>query len=177
MLALLEAITVDELAEIIKEFGELRGAYRVARGILQALHEGALHTTLDLHRVITAQIRPAQLRAMNVSPSTLVFQALRIAVNDELTHLSAALNEAVAAARPGGRVAFISFHSLEDRIIKRGLKRLADPCVCPPGLPVCACHKTPEVKILTLKPRRASARECALNPRARSASLRAACAL
>ncbi len=173
----LAAQTVDSLTRVLQDYGELKGAYRVAKGILEAFESGRLHTTGDLNAVVLAHINQGLLRKMNVSPSTLVFQALRIAINDELTHLEAALHAALECVRPGGRIAFMCFHSLEDRIIKRGFRQLVSPCVCPPGLPMCACHKKPRIEVVTRKPLRASAEECEANPRARSAILRAATVL
>lgn len=171
---LLETLDAEQLTQIIRDYGELKGAFRIANGILDAFHAGTLTSTRALHDVVLASMNPALMRKLNVSPATLVFQALRIAVNDELAHLERALHAAVSCVSPGGRVVFICFHSLEDRIIKQGLRKLENPCTCPPALPRCACGKKPKVRILTSKPRRASPEECEANPRARSAVLRAA---
>lgn len=167
----------ESLTRVLQDYGELKGAFRIANGILDAFAADALHTTGDLNTVVLEYINPGLLRKMNISPSTLVFQALRIAINDELTHLEAALHAAISCVRPGGRVAFMCFHSLEDRIIKQGLRAMVNPCICPSGLPICACGKQPRVKLVTRKPMRASPEECAANPRARSAMLRAATVL
>ena len=117
---------------------------------------------------------PTPARFGDGHPAKRVFQALRIAVNDELGELEAALPAAVAMLRPGGRIAVISFHSLEDRIVKRFFAAAAKGCTCPPELPVCVCGKEPELRLLTRKPIRPSATEVADNPRAGSARLRAA---
>ena len=116
---------------------------------------------------------PKKARAKGGHPAKRVFQAIRIEVNEELTILEGALTAAVRALRPGGRLAVITFHSLEDRIVKKTLKRFAQGCICPPHTPVCVCGHTPELRLIG-KPQMASAVECAENPRAKSAKLRTA---
>lgn len=164
----------ESLARIIKEYGELKGSFRVAKAILEALHDGKLENTTQLAEVVVKALNPALMRKLNVHPATLVFQALRIALNEELLHLERALHAAVDCVKPGGVIAIMCFHSLEDRIIKQGFRALANPCTCPSSLPTCACGQKPRVEILTRKPLKASGQECERNPRARSAVLRAA---
>ena len=113
-------------------------------------------------------------RKQTINPATLVFQALRIALNDELSHLEKAVEQVPEVVKVDGFAAFISFHSLEDRIVKQGFRELANNCVCPQGLPMCACGARSMVEIITRKPLRPSEREVELNPRARSALLRVA---
>ena len=124
-------------------------------------------------RLCQAAAIPAPARFGEGHPAKRVFQALRIAVNDELGALEAALPAAIEMLRPGGRVAVISFHSLEDRIVKHTFRQLAKGCTCPPDFPVCVCGHAPELRVLTPRPVRPSAREAALNPRSASARLRA----
>ena len=135
--------------------------------------EGPIETTGQLVEIIKAAI-PTRARRRGPHPARRTFQALRIAVNDELGALEQAVHAALDSLRPGGRLAVITFHSLEDRIVKKVLANAAAGCVCPPGLPQCACGKTPQIKMLPGKPVRAEAAELAENPRARSAKLRAA---
>ena len=132
-----------------------------------------IETTSQLVDVIDAAI-PKKLRAKDGShPARRTFQALRIAVNDELDPLAPALRDLVSLLVPGGRIAVIAFHSLEDRIVKNCFRDLADPCTCPKNLPVCVCGRKPVLRLLTRKPVTASDAELAENPRARSAMLRA----
>lgn len=164
----------ESLARIIKEYGELKGSFRVAKAILEAFHRQEIEDTAQLAEIVVKALNPGLMRKLNVHPATLVFQALRIAINEELVHLERALHAAVSSVRPGGVIAMMCFHSLEDRIIKQGFRALANPCTCPPALPTCACGQKPRVEILTRKPLKASKEECEQNPRARSAVLRAA---
>ena len=144
---------------------------QIARAIARRRRREPFERTGDLVETIKAAI-PAPARFGDGHPAKRVFQALRIAVNDELGALEAALPAAIEMLRPGGRVAVISFHSLEDRIVKHYLRELARGCTCPPDFPVCVCGHEPEVRILTPRPVRPSAREAALNPRSASARLR-----
>jgi 16S rRNA (cytosine1402-N4)-methyltransferase len=162
-----------DLASIFRRYGEERYSTQIARAIVRRRADQPLERTGELVDVIKAAI-PTPARFGDGHPAKRVFQALRIAVNDELGSLEAALPAALAMLRPGGRLAVISFHSLEDRIVKRFLAERAKGCTCPPDFPVCVCGKEPEVRILTRKPVRPSARELDLNPRASSARLRAA---
>jgi 16S rRNA (cytosine1402-N4)-methyltransferase len=162
-----------ELTRIFRSYGEERYAKQIARAILRRRREQPFERTGELVETIKAAI-PAPARFGDGHPARRVFQALRIAVNDELTALEDALPAAVELLRPGGRLAVISFHSLEDRIVKRFLREQERGCTCPPDFPVCVCGNEP---ILRATPRRAirpSSRETAANPRAASARLRAA---
>jgi 16S rRNA (cytosine1402-N4)-methyltransferase len=160
-----------ELARIFRQYGEERFARPIARAIVQRRRKRPFERSGDLVDTIKAAI-PAPARFGDGHPAKRVFQALRIAVNDELDALQAALPAAFEMLRPGGRLAVISFHSLEDRIVKQAFRRWARGCICPPELPVCVCGHEPELRVLTPKPIRPSAREAALNPRAASARLR-----
>jgi 16S rRNA (cytosine1402-N4)-methyltransferase len=162
-----------ELATIFRRFGEERYATQIARAIGRRRREHEITRTGELVDVIKNAI-PTPARFGDGHPARRVFQALRIAVNDELGALESALPDAVRMLRPGGRLAVISFHSLEDRIVKRFLRDQARGCVCPPDFPICVCGHEPVVRELTRKAVRPSAAELALNPRASSARLRAA---
>jgi 16S rRNA (cytosine1402-N4)-methyltransferase len=162
-----------ELATMFRRYGEERYARQIARGIVRRRRETPIERTGQLVDVVRASI-PAPARFGDGHPAKRVFQALRIEVNHELDSLEAGLPAAFEMLRPGGRLAVISFHSLEDRIVKRFLRHLARGCTCPPELPVCVCGHEPELRILTPKPVRPSERETEENPRAGSARLRAA---
>ena len=162
-----------ELTEIFRSYGEERYARQIAKRIVRERREHPFETTGELVETIKAAI-PTPARFGDGHPARRVFQALRIAVNDELGALEAALPAALEMLAPGGRIAVISFHSLEDRIVKRFLRDRARGCTCPPEFPVCVCGKEPEARILTPKPVRPSASEVDHNPRAGSARLRAA---
>jgi 16S rRNA (cytosine1402-N4)-methyltransferase len=162
-----------ELATIFRRYGEERYARQIARGITRRRSEEPFERTGQLVDVVRASI-PAPARFGEGHPAKRVFQALRIAVNHELESLEAGLPAAFEMLRPGGRMAVISFHSLEDRIAKRFLRDLARGCTCPPEFPICVCGREPELRILTPKPVRPSPREIDENPRAASARLRAA---
>ncbi len=158
-----------DLAEIIRDFGEERRAYPIARAILDARDSGRLRTTTDLANAVRST-RPEK----RVKTLARVFQALRIAVNRELDNLASGLEGAVEILRPGGRVVVISYHSLEDRIVKRHFANCERPCVCPRDLPTCVCGKVPTLKVITRHVVTPGPAEVAANPRARSAKLRAA---
>ena len=162
-----------ELTLIFRRYGEERYARQIARQIARRRAELPFERTGELVDAIKAAI-PTPARFGEGHPAKRVFQALRIAVNDELGALEAALPAAVRMLRPGGRLAVISFHSLEDRIVKNFLRDEAKGCTCPPDFPICVCGKEPELRLLTRKPVRPSARELAENPRSASARLRAA---
>jgi len=162
-----------ELARIFRRFGEERYAGPIARAIVRRRAERVFFRTGDLVDVIKLAI-PTPARFGEGHPAKRVFQALRIAVNDELGQLEAALPAAVEMLRPGGRLAVISFHSLEDRIVKQFMVERAKGCTCPPDFPVCVCGKQPELRLLTRKPVRPSAAELDLNPRSASSRLRVA---
>jgi 16S rRNA (cytosine1402-N4)-methyltransferase len=161
-----------DLATIFKRFGEERYARQIARAIVRRRKERPFERTGDLVDTIRAAI-PAPARFGDGHPAKRVFQALRIAVNDELASLEAALPAAFAMLRPGGRMAVISFHSLEDRIVKRFMRDLERGCECPPDFPVCVCGREPQLRPVVRKAVRPSAAEVAANPRAASARLRA----
>jgi 16S rRNA (cytosine1402-N4)-methyltransferase len=162
-----------ELTRIFRSYGEERYARQIARAVVRRRAEQPFERTGELVDTIKAAI-PTPARFGDGHPAKRVFQALRIAVNDELGELEAALPAAVAMLRPGGRIAVISFHSLEDRIVKRFFAAGAKGCTCPPELPICVCGREPELRLLTRKPIRPSSVEVAANPRAGSARLRAA---
>jgi 16S rRNA (cytosine1402-N4)-methyltransferase len=160
-----------DLATIFKRYGEERYARQIARAVVRRRKEQRFERTGDLVETIRAAM-PAPARFGDGHPAKRVFQALRIAVNDELGSLEAALPAAFRMLRPGGRLAVISFHSLEDRIVKRFMRGLERGCECPPDFPVCVCGKEPQLRPLARKPIRPSARELAANPRSASARLR-----
>jgi 16S rRNA (cytosine1402-N4)-methyltransferase len=162
-----------ELELIFRRYGEERYARPIARAIVRRRAERPFERTVDLADTIKHAI-PTPARFGDGHPAKRVFQALRIAVNDELGALEAALPAAVRMLRPGGRIAVISFHSLEDRIVKRFFREQARGCTCPPEFPICNCGKEPVLRDLTRKPVRPTVRELEANPRASSAKLRAA---
>ena len=162
-----------ELETIFRKYGEERYARPIARAIVRRRSEAPIERTGQLVDVVRASI-PAPARFGEGHPAKRVFQALRIEVNHELESLEAGLPAAFEMLRPGGRLVVISFHSLEDRIVKRFLRDRARGCTCPPELPICLCGHEPELRILTPKLVRPSAREVDHNPRASSARLRAA---
>jgi len=169
---LLATIDVAELTRILRELGEERHARRVARRIV----ERRPADTAELARVVQDALRGTTPpgRRERIDPATRTFQALRMAVNDEVGELEAWLREVPALLAPGGVAVAISFHSIEDRLVKRAFKAWATGCVCPPRLPVCVCGQLAAFEILTTRPLRATAEELLANPRARSAKVRAA---
>jgi 16S rRNA (cytosine1402-N4)-methyltransferase len=166
---LLERVSEKELARIIAEFGEERRSHPIARSILDARDAGELNSTSDLAAAVIAT-KPSH-RNKTLSR---VFQALRIAVNGELDNLRAGLEGAVEVLKPGGRVVAISYHSLEDRIVKQYFARCERPCTCPRDIPECVCGKKPTLRVITRKVVVPGDSEVAKNPRARSAKLRVA---
>ncbi|NLL43713.1 MAG: 16S rRNA (cytosine(1402)-N(4))-methyltransferase RsmH [Firmicutes bacterium] len=160
-----------ELNRIISEYGEERWAARIAEFVVAERASRPINTTGDLVSVIKKAI-PLGARAKGPHPARRTFQALRIAVNDELEALKSALEQAVEVLQPGGRLAVITFHSLEDRIVKEYFQSLLGKCTCPPDLPVCVCDNQPVVSLVNRKPIEASPRELESNARARSAKLR-----
>lgn len=163
----------EELRRILTDYGEERYAGAIARAICRRRETEPINTTFELVEVIRKAMPPQALREKQ-HPAKRSFQAIRIAVNDELGALPPMLTAAVDALVPGGRIAVISFHSLEDRIVKRTLQELARGCICPPEFPVCICGRKPKIEILTRKPVVSGAAEIEENPRARSAKLRVA---
>ena len=163
----------EELRRILFEYGEERYAPAIARRIVQSRGQQPIETTLELVDIIKSAMPPQALREKQ-HPAKRSFQAIRIAVNGELDALSPMLEAATAHLNRGGRLAVISFHSLEDRIIKKTLQELATGCTCPPEFPVCVCGKKPKLKLVSRKPIVSGEEELEHNPRARSAKLRVA---
>ncbi len=163
----------DELTQIIREYGEENWANRIAKFIVEARSEKPLETTYQLVDIIKNAI-PASARKDGPHPAKRTFQAIRIEVNNELKIIEKTIEDAFSVMNKGGRVAIITFHSLEDRIVKNTFKKLAQGCICPPEFPVCICNNKPKVKIISRKPILPSEREITDNPRARSAKLRIA---
>ena len=163
----------EELRRILYEYGEERYAPAIARAIVRARENAPVKTTLELVDLIKSAMPPAALREKQ-HPAKRSFQAIRIAVNGELDALPPMLKAASDTLNPGGRLAVITFHSLEDRIITRTMRDLARGCTCPPEFPVCICGNRPKMKVLTRKPIVSGAAELNENPRARSAKLRVA---
>lgn len=170
---LVNNLSEEELKEIIKEYGEERWAGRIARFIVKEREKKRIKTTLELVEIIKKAI-PAPARREGPHPAKRTFQALRIAVNNELEILESAVCDAVDCLASGGRIAVITFHSLEDRIVKNIFRKLENPCVCPSDFPICICNQKPKLKILTKKPLVPEEKEIIKNPRARSAKLRVA---
>ncbi len=162
-----------ELTRVIKEYGEEKWAARIARFIVDKRCEQPVNTTFELVDIIKAAI-PASARREGGHPAKRTFQALRIEVNKELEVLKTGLESAIKWLAPGGKIAVISYHSLEDRIVKDTFKKAANPCTCDPSLPVCVCGKVPILKILTRKPLVPTSEEIEQNPRAHSAKVRIA---
>jgi 16S rRNA (cytosine1402-N4)-methyltransferase len=162
-----------DLQTIFRRYGEERYARQIAKAIVRRRRQEPFERTADLVETIRAAI-PAPARFGEGHPAKRVFQALRIAVNDELGALEVALPAAFSMLRPGGRLAVISFHSLEDRIVKQFLREEERGCVCPPDFPVCVCGREPKLRALNRRPIKAGAAELAANPRASSGRLRAA---
>lgn len=165
--------TEEELKNIIKEYGEERWASRIASFIVREREKHPISTTFELVDIIKSAI-PAAARREGPHPAKRTFQAIRIAVNRELDEIKNAIPDIVDVLNPGGRVCIITFHSLEDRIVKETFKKLANPCTCPPELPVCVCNNKPKITIITRKPIVPGEKELEENPRARSAKLRVA---
>ena len=167
---LLATISEAALAGLLIRYGEEPAARRIAREIARRRSVAPLRTTGQLHAAVWSAAGGRH--GSPIDPATRTFQALRIAVNDELGQLERVLPQALALLKPGGRLAVITFHSLEDRLVKQHFARAAATCICPPGLPECRCGHQPEVRLLWRKPRTATTAELVNNPRARSAKLR-----
>ena len=181
---LLNESTAEELVSIFKEYGEERFARRIVRHIVAQRTEKPITTTIELAEIVR-RAYPHKIRSgkaassshrkgARLHPATRVFQALRIQVNGELENLSLGLDAAVSVLKPGGCLCVISFHSLEERIVKRRFRTLAKVCICPPKTPICICDHRQLLRVLTKAPIQPSANEVAANPRARSAKLRVA---
>ncbi len=169
---LVNSLSRTELAKLIREYGEERRAGAIARAIEKARARRPITTTVQLAEIVSSVFPPYPPR--RIHPATLTFQALRISVNDEITALREGVRQAISLLKPGGRIAVISFHSIEDRVVKQAFAAAAKPCVCPPKMPVCTCGRKPLLKVLTPHPVTAGPEEVALNPASRSAKLRAA---
>lgn len=161
----------EELYKVIKEYGEEKFAKRIANFIVKAREKEEIKTTFELVDIIKAAI-PAKARREGPHPAKRTFQAIRIEVNGELRILDKAIRDGVEKLNKGGRMAIITFHSLEDRIVKTVYKDLQNPCTCPKEFPICTCGKKPTVKLITRKPIDPSKEEVEMNPRSRSAKLR-----
>jgi 16S rRNA (cytosine1402-N4)-methyltransferase len=169
---LVNTLSRGELARIIREYGEENRAGAIARAIEKARSRGPITRTVQLAEIVSSVFPPYPLR--RIHPATLTFQALRIAVNDELGSLREGLGSLIQVVKPGGRIVVITFHSLEDRIVKQTFVSEAKGCVCPPKMPVCACGRKPVLKVTTHRPIMAGQAEVESNPAARSAKLRGA---
>ncbi len=161
----------EELKRILYTYGEERYAPQIAAAICRRRQEAPIETTLELVDIIRSAMPAAALREKQ-HPAKRSFQAIRIAVNDELGSVEKVMRDAIPALNPGGRLAIITFHSLEDRIVKVGMADAAKGCTCPPNFPVCVCGNKPKVKIISRKPITSTDEELERNPRARSAKLR-----
>lgn len=163
----------DALATIFTQFGQERWAKRIARQIVGARKRRSISTTSQLAEIVLDAIPPKS-TGWRIHPATRVFQALRIYINDELKNLHSGICCAASALKPGGRLCIISFHSLEDRIVKEQFRTLSRACICPPKTPICVCQHTPTLQILTKRPIAPTPDEVRRNPRSRSAKLRVA---
>ncbi len=169
--AVVNTWSYEELKRILYEYGEERYAPQIASAICKRREQAPVRTTLELVDIIRSAMPPAALREKQ-HPAKRSFQAIRIAVNDELGAVSQVMRDAIPCLNPGGRLAVITFHSLEDRIVKNAMAEAAKGCTCPPSFPVCVCGKKPKVRLITRKPIASGEEELARNPRARSAKLR-----
>ena len=163
----------EALTGVFREYGEEKAAYRIAEDIVRTRKVKPIESTFELVKIIERHY-PANPRKRSGHPAKRVFQALRIEVNDELDGLSEAIERTTLRLKPGGRIAVITFHSLEDRIVKNVFKELEKDCTCPKNFPVCVCGKRKEIEVLTKKPITAGEEELTKNPRAASAKLRIA---
>lgn len=168
---LVNTLTWQELARILSQYGEEKSAVRIAKGIVAAREENPITTTLQLAEVVRQSV-PAAVRREPGHPARKTFQALRIQVNGELDRLSEGLNAAFSLLKPGGRLAVITFHSLEDRIVKKRMAEWCQGCICPPDFPVCVCGRTPKAELLYKRGLSPSEEELKENPRSRSSRLR-----
>ena len=171
---LLASLDAAELTALFRRYGEEPKAGRIARAIVEARKTAPIVTAEELATLVERVAPPDPRKPRRIHPATRVFQALRIAVNEELDALQAGLTAALDLLRPGGRLVVLSYHSLEDRIVKRFIQAERRGCICPPQLPVCVCGRNPRLRLVTNPSLTPSAAEIAANPRARSARLRAA---
>jgi 16S rRNA (cytosine1402-N4)-methyltransferase len=170
---LIAKLSVDDLTRMIQNYGEEPMARRIAHAIAVRRKAASLQSTQELSELVLLAL-PPRARRQDIHPATRTFQALRIAVNEELTSLRQALGEGMNILQPHGRFCVISFHSLEDRIVKEAFRKGEYPCTCPIAMPVCSCGKLPVLKVVTRRPLRPREEEARLNPRARSARMRTA---
>ncbi len=171
---IVNSLDAAKLAILFREYGEERWAKRIAQRLVQVRRQTSILTSRQLADIVVAAIPKKSVVRQKIHPATRVFMALRIAVNHELERLEEFLESAAAYLNPGGRLCILSFHSLEDRIVKQTFRMLAQGCHCPPAMPQCACGRQPVIRNLTRKAIRPSAEEVRTNPRARSTRLRAA---
>ena len=169
---LLVKLSDEELTSVIKEYGEERYSKRIVRAIRKAQGQKPVSTTLDLSDIISSVTLSS--RPTKIHPATRTFQALRIVVNNELEHIKTALSDSLEILRGSARIMVISFHSLEDRIVKNFFKSEEKGCICPPKIPICACGHKPRLKIVTRRPIAPAVEEVRRNSRASSAKLRVA---
>jgi 16S rRNA (cytosine1402-N4)-methyltransferase len=167
------SFTQSELEKIIRFYGEEKMAARIAKAISQKRQLSPIKTTVELAALVTDTI-PVRNKRQKIHPATKTFQAIRIAVNHELDNIQPAIGSSAEVLKTGGRLCVISFHSLEDRLVKNELRTLAGGCICPKDIPFCVCQKEAKLKIITRKALRPSPEEIEFNPRARSAKLRVA---
>ncbi|MCD2345204.1 16S rRNA (cytosine(1402)-N(4))-methyltransferase RsmH [Clostridium guangxiense] len=163
----------NKLYEVIRNYGEEKFAKRIAQFIVNKRNEGDINSTLELVEIIKSAI-PAKFRRQGPHPAKRTFQAIRIEVNGELEILNSTIEDGVDKLADSGRMCIITFHSLEDRIVKNKFKELKNPCICPPDIPMCVCGRIPKIEIITRKPVEPSEYEISINPRSRSAKLRVA---
>ena len=168
---IINTYTETELYRMIRDYGEDPFAKNIAKHIVRAREQAPVETTMQLAEIIRQAI-PARIRSKGGHPAKQTFQAVRIELNRELDVLKASLSDMIDALSPGGRMAVITFHSLEDRIVKQAFRTAENPCICPPDFPVCMCGRKSRGRVLTGKPLTASEEEAEENPRARSAKLR-----
>ncbi len=170
---IINSFTQKELEKIIRFYGEEKMAARIAKVISYKRQLSPIKTTVELAAVVAGAM-PAKNKRQKIHPATKTFQAIRIAVNHELDNIQPAIGNSAEVLKTGGRLCVISFHSLEDRLVKNELRALAGGCVCPKDIPFCVCQKEAKLKVITRKALRPSAKEIEVNPRARSAKLRVA---
>jgi 16S rRNA (cytosine1402-N4)-methyltransferase len=168
---LVNEMTMEEISRVLKMYGEERWSRRIAKKIVESRKDSPIETSAELARIVSLAI-PKKFHPVRIHPATKTFQALRIAVNNELENIRELMEKAVYRLKVGGRLVIISFHSLEDRLIKTHFQKLSSPCVCPPGMPVCGCGKKRVLKVLTRSPIIPGGEEISSNLRARSAKLR-----